>query len=259
MEVASKICSKCWEILPAHADYFNRDKNSKDGLRSSCKKCCVKWYKANKDKSAEYRKKNKDKIALQRAEYYKKNKDKKDEYYKKNKDKLVLRRAEYGKSKAKYKIHNHQLEKYEDTRDNDGLLEVRCAYCGKWFAPTNNQVKSRIKAINSVLRGENRFYCQDFCKKACPVYGQIKYFKQNQYTKSNEVNPQLRQRVFELDNYECQMCRSKDELHCHHVVPATQNPMTANDPDVCITLCKKCHANVHSKEGCRYHQLKCST
>ena len=33
--------------------------------------------------------------------------------------------------------------------------------------------------------------------------------------------------------------------------------MTANDPDVCTTLCKKCHKEVHAKEGCKYHQLKC--
>ena len=67
--------------------------------------------------------------------------------------------------------------------------------------------------------------------------------------------------MLQRDNYSCQKCGiSIDDsaiLHCHHVVPATQNPMTAHDPDVCITLCKTCHKEVHRQEGCKYHELKC--
>jgi 5-methylcytosine-specific restriction endonuclease McrA len=35
------------------------------------------------------------------------------------------------------------------------------------------------------------------------------------------------------------------------------NKVMANDPDNCITLCKDCHKQVHSREGCKYSDLKC--
>ena len=35
------------------------------------------------------------------------------------------------------------------------------------------------------------------------------------------------------------------------------NKMVSNDPDNCITLCKKCHKEIHSQDGCRYVDLQC--
>jgi uracil-DNA glycosylase family 4 len=96
--------------------------------------------------------------------------------------------------------------------------------------------------------------------QACPIYGQIEHPKGFKYASSREVDPHLRQMVFERDNWTCQICgKTIDEaqLHCHHMDPATQNPMFQNDMDSCITLCKDCHDWVHSQYGCRYIDLRC--
>jgi len=41
----SETCTKCKIKLPATAQFFHRDKSTKSGLRSQCKRCCVKYQK----------------------------------------------------------------------------------------------------------------------------------------------------------------------------------------------------------------------
>ena len=55
-----KKCTKCGEWKPATAEYFHRDKTRKSGLRAQCKTC-------RREYDREYRQKNKDKIAEYRA------------------------------------------------------------------------------------------------------------------------------------------------------------------------------------------------
>ena len=161
-----------------------------------------------------------------------------------------------------YDGYKDTLGLYEEIRKQEGteILEVKCTYCGQWFAPTCNSVTSRLAAINNLNRGENRLYCSENCKQACPTYGMHKYPKGFKHVTSREVSTYLRQMVLERDNWTCQICgkTSKEaQLHCHHMDPATQNPMFQNDMDSCITLCKGCHKMVHKQHGCRYIDLRC--
>ena len=48
-----KKCSKCGEIKPATAEFFNRDRTKKNGLRGYCKECAAKYYQKNKEEIAE--------------------------------------------------------------------------------------------------------------------------------------------------------------------------------------------------------------
>ena len=141
--------------------------------------------------------------------------------------------------------------------ENDKILNVKCAYCGKWFRPSRAQAVSRVEALQS-RGGENRFYCSTGCKEACPTYRKKLWPKGFKSATSREVVPELRQIVFKRDGWECQRCGSIDQLHCHHIQGYAQNKMLANDPDNCITLCKKCHKKVHKIEGCEYHNLQCN-
>jgi hypothetical protein len=52
------------------------------------------------------------------------------------------------------------------------------------------------------------------------------------------------------------VCGNKGTLHCHHIDPVINNPIESADVDVCITLCKSCHKEVHNKPGCKYHELR---
>lgn len=163
-----------------------------------------------------------------------------------------------------YDTGKKKLGLYEEVRKQKGteISEVKCAYCGRWFAPKWYQVRNRLAAINNLGKGEQRLYCSENCKLACPTYGKVKYPRGFKHTTSREVNPYLRQMVLERDNWTCQICGKtikEAQLHVHHMDPAAQNPMFQNDAGSCITLCKGCHAMVHSRRGCRYVDLQCKT
>ena len=165
--------------------------------------------------------------------------------------------------KAFYQTYAGRLNVFEEVRkdpENENLLQVKCAQCREWFTPNANQVNRRLAAFNGTGIGENRFYCSDSCKKACPVYKQIKYPKGDKpYDQPREVQAELRTLVLKRDNYECQICGRKNKLRCHHVEPVALNPIESADIDVCITLCEDCHKRVHSEAGCTNHDLsKCA-
>jgi len=77
VEILGKVkrCTKCKE--EKLLGEFNKCKNHKDGLHSSCRECCKQYYEKNKEKlcynKKKYRKKNKEKLKLyrknQRAKY----------------------------------------------------------------------------------------------------------------------------------------------------------------------------------------------
>ena len=163
-----------------------------------------------------------------------------------------------------YDGYKDTLDLYEDTRKQDGTetLEVKCTYCGKWYAPTYTTVNSRLAAINNLNKGEQRLYCSENCKRSCPTYGQRVYPKGFKQATSREVSTYLRQMVLERDNWTCQICGktiNEAQLHCHHMDSVAQNKMFQNDVDSCITLCKNCHKSVHKQHGCRYVDLQCKS
>lgn len=160
-----------------------------------------------------------------------------------------------------YEDYADKLSGFEEVRKNvldNRILEVKCTYCGKWIVPTRFDVTTRISWFSGNGRQESRFYCKDSnCKQQCPIFRQIKYPKGYKKATSREVDPELRKEVFKRDNWTCQRCDSIKSLHCHHIEGAVQQPMLANDPENCITLCKSCHRWVHSKEGCTTYDYKC--
>ena len=242
------MCSKCKE-LKSYSE-FNKNKNTKDGVTSYCKKCIKIDRENNKNYIINYRLKNKNKHKKQ----YKK-------YYKENKISTSIRCKSYQNSNAKYKLFIGELTKEEFPRlANDGVsLEVKCRYCGKYFIPNRCSVNSRVKALDSI--GKDHFlYCSNNCKEACPVYKQIKYPKGFKPASSREVNPLVRQMCFEKDNWTCQICgatQNEAPLHCHHIEGYTQNPRLGNDVANTITLCKTCHKKAHKLPGCGYYELRC--
>jgi hypothetical protein len=291
-------CHGCGEVKGVSE--FYKDKTTKSGFHTRCKICDDE--KIDRDKLAkyrkEYRKRNKDKIAKhakqyyidnreqllkQREFYYQNNKDFVDtqkkqyaedhrderreqvrQYSKKNEKKLKLQGKKRRNSNAKYELFFDRLTVDESPLlSDDGIfLEVKCRYCGRYFIPTHSAVASRIGALNGNVEGDQYLYCSEYCKQACPVYGQVKYPKGFKHTTSREVNSLVRQMVFERDNWTCQICGKtiKDgQLHCHHMDPVAQNPMFQNDINSCITLCKGCHKMVHSRIGCRYIDLVCKS
>lgn len=156
-----------------------------------------------------------------------------------------------------YDTYADRLSFAEDIRkspDDEKILEVKCAYCGRWLTPSVSQVSQRIRVLfgQKGHTGECRFYCSDNCKKACPVYRKILWPEGYRPATSREVQPELRQLRLQIDDYTCQNehCRKtidEAELHCHHNTSVRMNPIESADLDNCITLCKKCHKMVHKE------------
>jgi 5-methylcytosine-specific restriction endonuclease McrA len=273
IESACKVCS-----LKQKKEYAERNKER------------LKAYKA------EYRKKNKEKIRQALKEYYGQNKEliksrskkryeenknellqkfkeyaEKNEpklkryikkYYEKNKKEITRYKKEYAQRNSLYENYAHLLTSDEaPIADEHGYLFVKCAYCGRYFNPMQSEVLSRIASLKGTTGGENRLYCTDRCKTACPIFKKIKYPRGHQTATSREVQPELRQMRLACDEYSCQICgKTIDEaqLHCHHIEGVEQNPIESADLDNTITLCKKCHKWAHTQEGCRYFELRCN-
>jgi len=163
---------------------------------------------------------------------------------------------------SKDSLYNHWSPKliFDENRNNNNKIEVKCTYCGKWFTPSESELNNRINAIKRE-KFSCDFYCSNECKHLCSSHYQVLWPKNhkpydNKYTQI-EVSPELRKMVFERDNWECQKCGYIKSLECHHIDPVSQIPMFVNDVSSCITLCSKCHKFVHTEiEWCKYHELK---
>jgi len=106
-----KTCSKCKEIKDISE--FHKNKQSKDGLKSSCKECSKKFLIENKEK-----------ISIQKKEYYLKNKDyinnRNKIYNNKNKEVINKRSKEYNDNN-KEKIIEYRKDYYSLNKEKIDL------------------------------------------------------------------------------------------------------------------------------------------
>lgn len=164
-----------------------------------------------------------------------------------------------------YDSYADKISYADKTKRNDkdsNILDVSCSYCGKWFIPSLGDVISRVRCLNGTMQGESRLYCSIKCKNECPIFNKKIYPDGFKISSSREVQPELRQMRFKIDNYTCQRCgKHQDELdsglHCHHIEGIRWEPLESADLDKVITLCKDCHKEVHKIEGCGYNDMKC--
>lgn len=286
-DVLRTICRECERV--GGTEYRNQNK---DKIRVYQKNYCAthikeikEYQEKNKEKMSEYQKnyynKNKNRIDARHQNYYYKNRDKIRSKYNENREQITNRnRNTYNKNKEKFRtnsknyyhknknkkvlfsIYANKLTIEESPKeDENGYLLVKCAYCGRYFTPKYAAVHCRIRSLKGTLLGENRLYCSDGCKNACPIYQQRKFPKGYKKASSREVNPLVRQMCLVRDNYKCQRCGvsiADVELHAHHIEGAVQQPMLANDIENTITLCKSCHEWVHLQKGCTRYDLRCS-
>lgn len=181
-------------------------------------------------------------------------------YYGINRTHSLTQAKKSHQAPANFDTYAHRLvvdDKPE--RDSDGRLSVACAYCGGRFRPSRGVVTSRIQSLENKLKGERRFYCGDPCKQACPTFHRKKTFKNQKGAigTSYEVPAWLRQEAFKRDNWKCKKCGAGKEaiLHAHHIKPKAEFPPEAADLENIITVCKKCHNEIHHLPGCGYGEI----
>jgi len=246
--IESKQCSECkqWKSLSC----FHKHTLSQDGFVSKCKECTPKrgrpaGYVMNKKSKKIISKK------LKNRTLKKKHKERISKSMLGNNNRTTIKGfgdIEFRKRPTSYSVYKTRLDWCEEIRrspENSKILEVRCAYCNKWFVPTSSQVITRINALYGTTTGECRFYCSEGCKKACPTYNTISKPKTFKKATSCEVTSTLRWLVLERDNYTCQKCGATTETAQLHVHNNNQNKIQTKDPDSCITLCKDCHGKDH--------------
>lgn len=159
-----------------------------------------------------------------------------------------------------YDTYAPQISWCEEVRrdsEDEKMLNVKCTYCGKWYSPKRTNVLSRIASLNNRSHGENRFYCSDECKHLCPIFWQKSRYKFQEGEYTREVQAELRQIVFSRDNYKCVKCDNNKSLHCHHIEGIKWEPLISADVDMCVTLCRNCHKEVHKIDGCGYKDMRC--
>jgi len=167
--------------------------------------------------------------------------------------------------KEKYPIfYKEEKLRYNPDKPKEKEIQVHCKNhdCenskekGGWFTPSGRQLEWRIGSLEkSHGFGESNFYCCQQCKDECILYRlRSDPFKEITDLFTQEEYNIWHQTVLEQDNYECQKCESKENLHCHHIQPVKTHPHLALDPSNGIVLCKKCHYEIGHKTG-----TECST
>jgi len=177
----------------------------------------------------------------------------------------------YSNNIPMYDTYVNQIDWVESVRRNKedkNILEVKCTKCGKWHVPTLYSLNRRIKSLKGKLSSGRRLYCSDECKQECSIYNKspeqlmkedaVKAGRLSWLELGREVQPELRQMVLERDDHQCIKCGNIKNLHCHHIEGVRHNPLMSADVDICITLCKSCHIEVHKQPGCGTNDMKCA-
>lgn len=224
-------------------------------------------YIRNHDKKKTYQKEytinNTEKINVYKKAYRATNKGKQKlltkRWYEVNKEKVIMSQKVYSLTNVQFDTYKDKLQKYEDIlKNSDGMLLIKCSYCSKPFLPTRSQLKRRMMAINGTMSGENRLYCSNSCKVACPIFGQHIHYKFQLIGHTREVPAEFRQMALLNRNYTCENCGSDENgLHVHHILGYTESPMTMADLSNVKVLCSTCHKAVHSVPGCFYVDYSC--
>ena len=237
-----KLCKRCREYKKEYRkEYYERNKERE-------KEQCKEYYARNKEQI-------KERVKEYGKERYERNKEQikeyKKEYYERSKEQI----KEYNRRSAKYETYAHKLTVEESPRKGKrGELLARCTKCGEYFAPTNNEVRNRVSALEGKLPGEHRLYCSQECKDACEIYG-VNY---DPYAKhaSIERDPAWAKAIKKRASFTCERCGSTSELEAHHEIPVKVDQSLVNDEMNGICLCHECHMKAHSESGCTLADLR---
>jgi hypothetical protein len=248
-----RTCSICGEFKDW--SNFSNQKKQKTGKNPACKKCC-----SRRDKK--WRDDHEEELAQKRHEKYwediENTRKKKRKQYRADVINIRERNKVYSRQPVSYSFYKNEVLEQEDfpRKGENRYLEVKCAYCGKYFTPTKMQVQARVQTLRGQMGGENRFYCSEHCKEACPVYRKQLYpdgFKPDYST--TEFPSFVKEEIFKRDKYKCQICGETHDLHAHHMYPGAIYHNLSKDVKNGITLCKECHIKVHSLPGCGFNEI----
>ena len=125
-------------------------------------------------------------------------------------------------SERRSKQRKKEFDKFEKTKT--------CLVCGKEFE-VRQQYRKQIYCSKQCLNKSEKLYGGKQ-ERDLDYKNQIR-FSGNKY------------KVLERDNYTCQICGNTTQLVVHHKDDSGQSDNPNNDMDNLITLCRRCHINIH--------------
>lgn len=157
----------------------------------------------------------------------------------------------YKKIKSKgYCTRHYQRFRNCGKATNENLNEPSPKYCKN--ENCNNKHYSiglcqyhYMKIQNKMFEERNPEYRLIATKKRLKKYGRS--FNMNLYEYSYALN-YWSKTIKKRDNYTCKNCDSKKKLNAHHIKPKKYFPELALELDNGVTLCKKCHGELHGFE-----------
>ena len=230
----SKLCRSCKEIK-ATTDFY-KDNRSKDGLRSYCKKCLLKYNYRHSTKNKEskteymekYRFKNKESLKEYSAKYRDKNKD--------------AIRAKHTKYIVEYRAKNKAAIKERDS----------------YYRAKN---KESINAKNAEYRAKNKAAIKE-CRTKYYVKHKAKVmaYKRNRRAKKNfapgsHTNKDILM-LFELQRHRCAICKCsvKNGYHVDHIYPLASGG--SNGKENLQILCPACNLSKSTKHPIQFMNQK---
>lgn len=130
------------------------------------------------------------------------------------------------------------------------VYTILCAYCGKEHQRGESYIKWQK------IRGVKNNFCSYSCATNFNANRGIKNKNWNggisrayKYGYHSVEYKQWHNDVFERDNFTCQICNTRGTyLHAHHIKGFSKYPDLRFTVSNGITLCKKCHMEVHSNK-----------
>ena len=255
-----KICTKCKEAKPF--DQFGYQKEGKNGLRSSCKKCvnCI---------SAAYKAANPGKVRMQNAIYCAENKEKRSAYHvswrKANPEKIRSTKAAWVKANSEKKSAAYARWRAANPEKVQSRLaswraanreKVR-AYCVAYRATNSEKMKAKSAAWKAANPEKARAGSAAW-KAANPEMGRI--YKQNRRARKlasgGKLSSDLADKLLKLQKGKCACCGLKlgKKYHLDHIMPLALGG--TNTDDNIQLLRSTCNQQKHAKHPIDFMQQR---
>ena len=182
----------------------------------------------------------------------------------------------FNKYESKLSKHNFCCRECYNQYHSKNVPECECIICKKKFKGSKynaNKYCSRECYLKDHEIKNKKRICPKCGKEFTAKTSEDKYCSQECYTndrhmpkgkdhqnqkggisllndrKDSAQYKNQRKQVFERDNFKCKKCGSKEKINAHHILAQKHYPDKRYDIDNGITLCEKCHIQIHQKYG----------
>lgn len=132
----------------------------------------------------------------------------------------------------------------------------------RWIGGARTKVCKHCSKTFSLRKGQpiTTFKRQKFCSRPCADKGGFRYSgehhpnyrKDARHRDRGSYHSRWSDAVISRDNAECQHCGAQGvELHAHHILSYRDHPDLRNDVSNGVTLCYRCHWNVHTANNAK--------